>query len=69
MHVCLVCPLYNVIRHSRILEAQLVIDDFIRLNLEQQFDVLLGNYNLCRITAKTCCDILTRRKKLIYACD
>jgi hypothetical protein len=68
MHVLLVCPLYDVIRHSMILEAQLVIDDFIGLTLEQQFDVLLGNNNLCRITANTCCDILARRKKLIYVC-
>jgi hypothetical protein len=62
-------PMYDVIRHSMILEAQLVIDDFIGLTLEQQFDVLLGNNNLCRITAKTGCDILAQRKKLMYVCD
>jgi hypothetical protein len=38
--------LYDVIRHSMILEAQLVIDDFIGLTLEQQFDVLLRNNNM-----------------------
>jgi hypothetical protein len=57
MHIVLVCPLYDVIRHSMILEAQLVIDDFIGLTLEQQFDVLLENNNLCRITVKTCCNM------------
>jgi hypothetical protein len=60
MYVLLVCPLYDGIRNCMILEAQLVIDDFIGLTLEQQFDVLLGNNNLCRIT---------RREKLIYVCD
>jgi hypothetical protein len=69
MHVLLVCPLYDVIRHSLIHEALFVFSDFNSLSVEQQFDILFGSKYLCRFTARICSDILAFRKKLIYLCD
>jgi hypothetical protein len=66
VHVLLHCPVYDHIRHTMLHEAQVISDNFIVLNMEEQFNCLLSNTCMTKCVAKICHDILSFRRKVLY---
>lgn len=65
-HVLLFCPLYDDIRDSCF--NTLNIDGFDNFSSQDKLSVILGGVNNIRLCAKTCRDILDRRRRFLYTC-
>jgi hypothetical protein len=66
VHVLLQCPVYDGIRYEMIHEAIANRDDFEMLCDEAKINWLLSIDVMCKLVAKTCFDMLTYRRKLVY---
>ncbi len=64
-HVILHCPLYDDLRKVMFDHAENVNPDFINMMSEENL-IFLSNANVTIICAKTLCDILTRRRSILY---
>ncbi len=65
-HVIVHCPLYDRLRKVMFDHAENVNPDFIKMISEEKLIFLLSNANVTIICAKTLCDILTRRRSILY---
>lgn len=67
VHVLTECALYEDLRRDLYVKAQAVIPNFLASTSEEKLFILLQNENLIRLSAKTCCDILKRRRNILYS--
>ncbi len=65
-HVIFHCPLYDDLRKVMFDHAENVNPDFINMMSEEKLIFLLSNTNVTITCAKTLCDILTRRRSILY---
>ena len=67
-HVLLHCPLYNDLRQVLFQCLTAHNTNFISLNEHEKLSVILGgeDNNVLKYCAKTCCDILDRRRNFLY---
>ncbi len=65
-HVILHCPLYDDLRKVMFNHAENVNPDFKNIKSEETLIFLLSNANVSIICAKTLCDILTKRRSILY---
>ena len=59
------CTLYNDLREILFSDASDVCSDFHNFSLEESFLFLFGNDNMIYKFAKTCYDILVRRRNVV----
>ena len=65
-HTFMICPLYDDIRYEAFQCAIDIIPGFGIFSSNIQLNMFLANERLCRIAAKTCKDILDRRRNFLY---
>ncbi len=65
-HVLMHCPLYDDLRKNLFDSVTVINGNFPDLSIQQKFIYLLSNPDVCNLTAKTLCDILTTRGTFIY---
>ena len=67
-HVLLVCPLYDDLRHMLLSSIYEDFPYFDTLSNDQKLSVILScdSVEILRLSAKTCYDILMRRRLLLY---
>lgn len=67
-HALLYCPMHEDLRRTLFDNILLHNADFNNLNENDKLSVILGNedYNVIKCCAKTCCDILDRRRNFLY---
>ena len=65
-HVILKCPFYDDLRYSLVKEAEYVCSNFSVLSDAGKFEVLFTHVNLTMLCAKTCFNILRRRRWCFY---
>ena len=67
-HVLLHCPLYNDLRQVLFQYLTSLNENFMCLTEHEKLSVILGgeDYNVVKYCAKTCCDILDRRRNYLY---
>ncbi len=63
-YVALHCALYDDLRKVMFAHVEHFNPDFI--NMESEVKLLLSNANVTIICVKTLCDILTRRRSILY---
>ena len=65
-HVLLNCPFYDAFRENVFNVAKSYTVDFMSFNNEEKIMFLFSNENMIRICAKTCLQILKRRRNSLY---
>jgi len=65
-HVLLNCPLYNDLRNDLFIYANTIDVEFVNMLPGEKLIFLLSKDNIVNMCAKTLCDILTRRRSLLY---
>ena len=65
-HVIMKCTLYDDLRETLFSDASDVCSDFQNFSLEEKFLFLFGNESMVYKFAKTCYDILARRRSFLY---
>lgn len=67
-HVLLSCSLYDDLREHLFINISTHVNNFYGLNNDDKVSVILGSddINVIKISAKTCCDILNRRRGYLY---
>ena len=67
-HVLLKCPLYSDLRQNMFSDILRSYANFSTLDEQAKFKVILNSEHsdVIRICAKTCCDILDRRRTFLY---
>ncbi len=67
MHVIFECSLYNDIRDYLFFNVRNSVPQFDTHTRTEQFCILFGNENIVKYVAKTCHEILCRRKRFLYS--
>ncbi len=65
-HVIMSCPLYNGLRGELFTHEAQFEPNFNNLNDDEIFFFLFSATDICFYTAKTCFNILTVRRKMLY---
>jgi hypothetical protein len=65
-HVLITCPLYEDIRYYLFKDAEYVDNDFIHMSDLEKLCMVLRHDQLVKVSAKTCCDILERRRRFLF---
>lgn len=67
-HVILECPLYDDLRYRLFSTISCEAPDFVSLSDDDKLSVILGsdNIKIIRVSAKTCYEILMRRRAFLY---
>ena len=65
-HVLLHCPLYEDLQYEMFYEASQVNPQFDILNDDEKIVYLFSSTNIVKILAKTCKNILDRRRRFLY---
>lgn len=66
LHVLIRCPLYQDLREELFIKAISIEQSFDGLTDVQKMCFIMSNKEIVKYTAKTCNDILTRRRSLFY---
>ncbi len=66
VHVITECPLYDDLRLTLYTRAQAVIPNFLLMSSNEKFKCLFQSEIIVNLCAKTCNDILTRRRNILY---
>ncbi len=64
-HVIMSCPVYNELCGELFTHAAPFEPNFNNLNDDENFVFLFSAIDICFYTAKTCCNILTVRRKML----
>ena len=67
IHVLTECPLYDDLRHVLYQKAADSSGTFIHLSDNEKMCFVLSNREISKTSAKTCYEILNRRRTLLYA--
>ncbi len=65
-HVIMSCPVYNELRGELFTHAAHFELNFNNINDDDKFAFLFSAMDICFYTAKTCFNILTVRRKMLY---
>ena len=65
-HVLIECSLYDDLRRELLMRARNLVNSFDSLHVIDKLIVILDNNILSKITAKTCSEILKRRRDCLY---
>ncbi len=66
MHVMLDCDMYDDFRTELYSKAINIVPDFLNLSDNEKFIILFSNCDIMKECAKTCCNILKRRRAFLY---
>ena len=66
-HVLIRCPVYDDIRRNTLFEARYFYENFENMSNTEQMCIMLADERLVKSAAKTCNDILARRRRILYS--
>ncbi|MES9883757.1 MAG: hypothetical protein ABW185_23135, partial [Sedimenticola sp.] len=66
MHVLMSCPLYEDLREELFAHARVNVPNFDSFNQQDQFCIFFKNEDIIKYSAKTCHNILSRRRRFLY---